>query len=59
MELSQMTALELSRNIRERKISVSDGVESVFAQIRKKEKKIHAYLDLFEEDFFTISKIAT
>lgn len=52
MELSQMTALELSRNIRERKISVSDGVESVFAQIRKKEKKIHAYLDLFEEDAY-------
>lgn len=52
MELSQMTALELSRNIRGKKICVSDSVESVFHQIRKKEKKIHAYLDLYEEDAY-------
>lgn len=52
MELDQMTALELSRNIRERKISVSDGVKSVFNQIGKKEDKIHAYLDLYEEDAY-------
>ena len=47
-----MTALELSRNIRGKKICVSDSVESVFHQIRKKEKKIHAYLDLYEEDAY-------
>ena len=47
-----MTALELSRNIRGKKICVSDSVESVFHQIRKKENKIHAYLDLYEEDAY-------
>ena len=51
MELSQMTALELSRNIRGKKICVSDSVESVFHQIRKKEKKIHGkYKEIFNSD---------
>lgn len=45
MELSQMTALELSRNIRGKKICVSDSVESVFHQIRKKKRKfMHTWI---------------
>ena len=39
MELSQMTALELSRNIRGKKICVSDSVESVFSPDQKKRKE--------------------
>ena len=49
MELQTMTALELSKKIRQRQVKVADGVKEVFDQIEKKEGKVHAYLDLYGE----------
>ena len=50
MELQTMTALELSKKIRQRQVKVADGVKEVFDQIEKKEGKVHAYLDLYKKD---------
>ena len=36
MELQTMTALELSKKIRQRQVKVADGVKEVFDQIEKK-----------------------
>lgn len=52
MELDSLTALELGRKIRQRQISVLDGVKHVFSQIEKKEGKVHAYLDLYKKEAF-------
>ena len=49
MELQTMTALELSKKIRQRQVKVADGVKEVFDQIEKKEGKVHAYLDLYKK----------
>ena len=47
MELESMTALELAAKIRQREVSVLDGVKEVFDQIESKEDKVHAYLDTY------------
>ena len=39
MELESMTALELAAKIRQREVSVLDGVKEVFDQIESKEDK--------------------
>lgn len=52
MELGKMTALGLAEKIRQRQVSVSDGVKYVFGQIEKKEGSIHAYLDLYKKEAF-------
>lgn len=52
MDLGQMTALQLSRKIRQKQIGVLDGVKEVFTQIDKKERKIQAYLDLYRKEAF-------
>lgn len=39
MELQTMTALELSKKIRQRQVKVADGVKEVFDQIEKKRVK--------------------
>ena len=48
MELESMTALELAAKIRQREVSVLDGVKEVFDQIESKEDKVHAYLDTYK-----------
>ena len=50
MELQTMTALELSKKIRQRQVKV------VFDQIEKKEGKVHAYLDLYKKDALARAK---
>ena len=40
MELESMTALELAAKIRQREVSVLDGVKEVFDQIESKEDKV-------------------
>ena len=50
MELQTMTALELSKKIRQRQVKVADGVKEVFDQIEKKEGKVHAYLYHYKKD---------
>ena len=49
MELESMTALELAAKIRQREVSVLDGVKEVFDQIESKEDKVHAYLDMYKK----------
>lgn len=53
MELETMTALELAEKIKQRQISVLDGVEHVFEQIEKKEGRVHAYLDVYKKEAYT------
>ena len=47
-----MTALELAEKIKQRQISVLDGVKTVFAEIEKKENRIHAYLDIYKKEAY-------
>ena len=56
MELQTMTALELSKKIRQRQVKVADSVKEVFDQIEKKEGKVHAYLDLYKKDALARAK---
>lgn len=50
--MEKLTALGLAEKIRQRQISVLDGVKSVFAQIEKKEGRVHAYLDIYRKDAY-------
>lgn len=52
MDLEKMTALELAEKIKQRQISVLDGVKTVFAAIEKKENRIHAYLDIYKKEAY-------
>ena len=52
MDLEKMTALELGEKIKQRQISVLDGVKTVFAAIEKKENRIHAYLDIYKKEAY-------
>ena len=52
MELDAKTALELAEQIKEKKLSVREGVDAVLEQIDKKEGRIHAYLDLWKEEAY-------
>lgn len=52
MDLESMTALELAAKIKQRQVSVLDGVKEVFDKIEQKEGKVHAYLDTYKEEAF-------
>lgn len=50
MDLSMMTALELAEKIKQRRLTVPDGVKYVFDQIEKKDGTIHAFLSTCKEE---------
>ena len=52
MELETMTALELAKKIKQRQVSVLDGVKTVFEQIEKQDSEVHAYLDTYKEEAY-------
>ena len=52
IELEKLTALQLGEKIRQRQISVQDGVKAVFDKIEKSEGKVHAYLDLYKKEAY-------
>ena len=56
MELESMTALELAAKIRQREVSILDGVKEVFGQIESKEDKVHAYLDTYKKEAYARAK---
>lgn len=49
MAMLDMTALELGRCMREKKISVREALDAVFAKIEEREKDLHCYLTLDAE----------
>ena len=49
MQLTQYTALELGKKIKEKEISVKEAVEASFARIHESEEVIHAYVTVEEE----------
>lgn len=56
MDLEKMTALELAEKIKQRQISVLDGVKTVFSAIEKNEPHVHAYLDLYKKEAYARAK---
>ena len=44
MELEKLTALQLGEKIKQRQVSVLDGVKTVFEQIEKQDSEVHASL---------------
>lgn len=50
MDIEKMTALELAKAIKERKISSCEAVKSVFSQIDKWEDKTQSYLDIYQKE---------
>ncbi|MDO4272460.1 MAG: Asp-tRNA(Asn)/Glu-tRNA(Gln) amidotransferase subunit GatA [Eubacteriales bacterium] len=56
MELEKLTALELGVKIKQRQVSVLDGVKAVFGQIEKKEDKVHAFLDIYKKEAYARAK---
>jgi len=49
MELLELTALELGKEIQKKNVSVREAVEASLAQIHKKEPDIHAFVTIEEE----------
>ncbi len=49
MQLTEYTALELGKKIKEKEVSVKEAVEASFARIHESEEAIHAYVTLEEE----------
>lgn len=49
MGLLELTALELGKQIKEKKVSVKEAVEASFARIRESEETVHAFITLEEE----------
>ncbi len=52
MELEKLTALQLGEKIKQRQVSVLDGVKTVFEQIEKQDSEVHAYLDTYKEEAY-------
>ena len=52
MELEKLTALQLGEKIKQRQVSVLDGVKTVFEQIEKQDSEVHAYLDTYREEAY-------
>ena len=52
MELEKLTALQLGEKIKQRQVSVLDGVKTVFEQIEKQDSEVHAYLDAYKEEAY-------
>ena len=46
MGLLELTALELGKQIKEKKVSVKEAVEASFARIRESEETVHAFITL-------------
>ncbi len=55
MELEKLTALQLGEKIKQRQVSVLDGVKTVFEQIEKQDSEVHAYLDTYKEEAYKLS----
>ena len=49
MGLFELTALELGKQIKEKKVSVKEAVEASFSRIRESEETVHAFITLEEE----------
>ena len=49
MGLLELTALELGKQIKEKKVSVKEAVEASFSRIRESEETVHAFITLEEE----------
>jgi len=49
-DLTQKTASELGRMIREGAVTSPECVSALFASIRQKDQDLHCYINLFEED---------
>ena len=47
-EILQMSALELSKQIRHGSVSVKEAVEACKKQIQKSESQVHAYVSIDE-----------
>ena len=52
MELEKLTALQLGEKIKQRQVSVLDGVKTVFEQIEKQDSEVHAYLYTYKEEAY-------
>ena len=49
MGISELTALELGKEIKEKRISVREAVQASLERIHKYEDTVHAYVTLTEE----------
>lgn len=56
MDLVKMSALELSRKIKQRQISSADAVKAVLDQMDKWEGKTQAYLDIYKKEAYARAK---
>lgn len=56
MDISMYTALLLAKKIKQRQLTVSDGVKYVFDQIEKKDGQIHAFLSTWKKEAFARAK---
>ena len=56
MDIQQLNITEASRLLREKKISAVELVKQCFANIKKYERKIHAFLSLRENDALAEAK---
>lgn len=56
MDLSKLTALQLGQKIKQRQVSVLDGVKAVFDKIEEQDPKVHAYLDTYKKEAYARAK---
>ena len=57
MEIKDLTALELSKEIQSGRVSVQEALKSTLEEISKKEKNVHAYLNVWEKEALSRAKI--
>lgn len=57
MRLTELTAVELGEKIRAGEATAIEAVEAVLAEIKEKEKEIHAYITIDEEKAFKTAEI--
>ena len=48
----KINSLQLGEKIKQRQVSVLDGVKTVFEQIEKQDSEVHAYLDTYKEEAY-------
>ena len=56
MEMERMSALKLGEAIRQRKVSCAEAVKQALSQIQKQDGKLHAFLDVYEEEALARAK---
>ena len=56
MEIKDLTALELSKEIQSGHVSVQEALKSTLEEISKKEKNVHAYLNVWEKEALSRAK---